>query len=46
MKERRDHFVPLSNAAIAVLGTHGKPEDFVFARRGHDALSLQKLFGL
>jgi integrase len=51
MKEGKDHFVPLSDAAITVLGEAGKPDDLVFPSRrgrqlGHDAVSLKKLFGL
>jgi integrase len=51
MKEGKDHFVPLSDAALVVIGKSGNPDDLLFpARRGgefnHDAMSLKKLFGL
>jgi integrase len=51
MKEGRDHFVPLSDAALAVIGEPGEPDAFLFPSRrggelGHDALSLRDLFGL
>ena len=50
MKNRKDHFVPLSDAAIACLGKRGADNDLIFpssrgAALGHDALSLRK-FGL
>lgn len=47
MKSRRDHFVPLSDAAIRCLGKPGAPDDFVFKGiRGNDALNLKKKFGV
>jgi len=47
MKTGKDHFVPLSDAAIACVGELGAPNDLVFSgAQGHDALRLSKRFGL
>lgn len=47
MKTRKDHFVPLSDAAIQCLGKPGAPTDFVFVGiRGNDALNLKERFGV
>jgi integrase len=51
MKEKKDHFIPLSDAALAVIGQPSEPDDMLFpsprgGELGHDAMSLKKLFGL
>jgi integrase len=47
MKTKKDHFVPLSDAAIACLGERGADDALVFSgAQGHDALRLGKRFGL
>jgi integrase len=47
MKTGKDHFVPLSDAAIACVGELGAPNDLVFSgAQGHDAMRLSHRFGL
>jgi integrase len=51
MKNGKDHFVPLTDAALACLGEVGAPDAPVFPSKrggflGHDALSLKKRYGL